>query len=791
MNRRDEISEIILLGLSYKTAPLEIREKFTFDDDALKKFHEKAKSGGIGEIVYLATCNRVEIYFTAQEIHRSIDRLMDILEEFTGLSRENFSQYIYMKYSRDVVLHLLTVASSLDSMVIGENEILGQLKQAYRDSVLHKNSGILLNRLFHQSFNTAKKVRTETGISQNPLSIAFIAVEKAREMFNGDLTQRSALLIGAGEMGELILKYLTKNSIKEITIANRSIPNAETIVERINKEAHIIPLSDISAVASQVDIIITSVTCHDYLLSYPLMRTMMEKRADRPIFMIDIAVPRNIDPAVAAIDNVILYNIDDLKSIADENLKSRLMEVEAAMQIVHSDADEMIEWYEGLEMVPMIVHIQESFDKIREQELLKCRRRQLKHLSDEEFQHIDDLTRQIISKILHNPIMMIKKNKALHVEGYQEKRGDKAEDQDYRGSFQDMKQDHVPRLIFWELTKECNLNCIHCRAEAESSSFEGELSLADVLRVIDEISSHYKPILVLTGGEPLYRKDIFEIAACAKSAGLTTALATNGTLIDGTIAGKIRDSGIRRVSISIDGSTAAAHDSFRGIPGSYDRALEGIRHLVDAGVEFQINTTVSRRNVDDIENVLKLAGDTGAKALHLFMLVPVGCGVEIAEAEMISKEKYESVLNWFYDKSRESALELKATCAPHYYRIIRQRAHEEGRALTFEQDGLAAVTRGCLAGTGVCFISHRGDVQPCGYLPLVAGNVLKQPFHEIWEDAALLRSLRDLDNLTGKCGICEYRASCAGCRARAYYDTGDYLSGEPYCAYIPPRAKSR
>ncbi len=307
-------------------------------------------------------------------------------------------------------------------MVIGENEILGQIKQAYRDSVLHKNSGILLNRLFHQSFNTAKKVRTETGISQNPLSIAYIAVEQARERFDGDLSSRTALLIGAGEMGELILKYLTKNNIKDITIANRSLHNAETIVERINKEAHIIPLSDIAAAASQVDIIITSVTCHDYLLSYPLMESIIAKRSGQPLFIIDIAVPRNIDPDVMQpSDNVTLYNIDDLKRIADENLKNRLKEVEAAMQIVHADANELIEWYEGLEMVPMIVHMQESFDKIREQELSKYRRRQLKHLSDEEFEHIDDLTRQIISKILHNPIMTIKQNKALHVDGYHDK----------------------------------------------------------------------------------------------------------------------------------------------------------------------------------------------------------------------------------------------------------------------------------------------------------------------------------------------------------------------------------
>lgn len=421
MNKRDEISEIIMLGLSHKTAPLEIREKFTFVDDALKKFHERAKKCGIKEMVYLSTCNRVEIYFSAGEYHRSIEKIMELLEEFTGLTQENFSQYLYKKFSRDVVIHLLAVASSLDSMVIGENEILGQIKQAYRDSVLHKNSGILLNRLFHQAFNTSKKVRTCTGISQNPLSIAYIAVELALQKFDCDLSRRKALLIGAGEMGELILKYLTKNDICEITIANRSLHNAETIVERINKKAQIIPLSDIAAAAAQVDIIITSVTCHDYLLNYKLIESIIANRNGQQLFIIDIAVPRNVDPDIAGLPHCTLYNIDDLKSIADENLKTRMNEVEAAMGIVNSDANELFEWYEGLELVPMIVHMQESFDKIRENEVAKYRRRQLKHLSDEDMQNIDDLTRQIISKILHNPIMAIKQNKTLHVDGYHDK----------------------------------------------------------------------------------------------------------------------------------------------------------------------------------------------------------------------------------------------------------------------------------------------------------------------------------------------------------------------------------
>jgi AdoMet-dependent heme synthase len=353
-----------------------------------------------------------------------------------------------------------------------------------------------------------------------------------------------------------------------------------------------------------------------------------------------------------------------------------------------------------------------------------------------------------------------------------------------------MKMDHVPRLVFWELTKKCNLNCIHCRAESENSQYEGELTFDEIRVIIDDIASHYSPIMVLTGGEPLYRPDIFRIASYAGGRGLKTALATNGTLIDREMADMIRESGIRRVSISLDGSTPESHDGFRGIPGSFENALRGIDFLRSAGVEFQINTTISRRNVGEIEDIMKLTERIGAKALHLFMLVPVGCGVEIAESEMISKEKYEEVLNWFYDKSRETALELKATCAPHYYRIMRQRARQEGRTIAFETDGMAAMTRGCLAGTGVCFISHRGDVQPCGYLPVAVGNVRQRPFHDIWENSEIFASLRDLGNLTGKCGICEYKTFCAGCRARAYYESGDYMTDEPYCAYTPVRARS-
>jgi heme b synthase len=346
---------------------------------------------------------------------------------------------------------------------------------------------------------------------------------------------------------------------------------------------------------------------------------------------------------------------------------------------------------------------------------------------------------------------------------------------------------NAPRLIFWELTKRCNLKCAHCRAEADNSSFTGELKPDVIKRILDDIASFYSPIMVLTGGEPLYRNDIFEIAGYATGKGLRTALATNGTLIDKTIASEIKNSGISRVSISIDGTDAGAHDSFRGVAGAFDAALNGARLLRDAGVEFQFNTTITRRNVDHIEKILGLALKEKASALHVFMLVPVGCGIQIAETDMISAEKYEEVLNWFYERSRSAGIEFKATCAPHYYRIIRQRAKQEGRTLSFETDGMAAMTRGCLAGTGVCFISHRGEVQPCGYLPVSVGNVMEKTFKEIWEKSDLFLTLRDYKTLKGKCGLCEYRAVCGGCRARAYYACGDLLEEEPYCLYRPQK----
>jgi len=352
-----------------------------------------------------------------------------------------------------------------------------------------------------------------------------------------------------------------------------------------------------------------------------------------------------------------------------------------------------------------------------------------------------------------------------------------------------------PRLIFWELTPKCNLRCVHCRAWAQQERSADELTTEQGRAFIDRLVAWADPILVLTGGEPLYRPDWNDLAQHAASSGLTVALATNGTLVDDATARQIATSGVRRVSISLDGADAATHDSFRGVPGSYDQAVAGLRRLRNLGVSVQINMTVARHNVDQLDEALDRAIALGCDAFHLFLLVPVGCGIRIAETQQIEAQRYEEVLAWLAERSKTAPIGLRATCAPHYFRVARQRGGQmtppRGHGDT-GGDGAApgrmhAATRGCLAGSGVCFVSHRGDVQPCGYLPLVVGNVLERDLRDIWHHSPEFARLRDPEGLGGKCGLCEFRTLCMGCRARAYAATGDIMAEEPFCVYEPKR----
>lgn len=363
-----------------------------------------------------------------------------------------------------------------------------------------------------------------------------------------------------------------------------------------------------------------------------------------------------------------------------------------------------------------------------------------------------------------------------------------------------------PRLVFWETTAACNLRCSHCRrTEALDELSPDELSTEEAERLVDELSGWGRTILVLSGGEPLLRADIFHLMKYAAEKGLVVALATNGTLIDQDVARRVRESGVDRVSVSLDGTDESTHDTFRRLPGSFRSALAGAQALRAEGIPLQINMTVARHNAGQLDEMVSLAKKLGAVALHLFLLVPVGCGMEIAEEQTLRADAYEDTLNWLYEtERREPSLQLRATCAPHYFRVVRQRqaTHPDRGDPSAgagpghpglgggERGALHAATRGCLAGTGVCFVSYSGKIYGCGYMPIEAGDLRRAPLAEIWQESELFDQLRDLDGLKGKCGRCGFSKACGGCRARAYGSTGDYLAEEPFCSYQPGGVKS-
>lgn len=379
------------------------------------------------------------------------------------------------------------------------------------------------------------------------------------------------------------------------------------------------------------------------------------------------------------------------------------------------------------------------------------------------------------------------------------------------------------RLVFWETTTGCNLACVHCRRlEVSTELSRDDMTTEQSVAFIRSIPETGRPILVFSGGEPLMRPDLFELAEVANEVGLPTALATNGTTVDDRVARRIRDVGFRRVSISFDGPDAPTHDTFRG-HGAFEAAVAGFKALRKVGMSMQINTTISKHNFRKLDETYRLALDLGADALHVFMLVPVGCGMELSPEIMLNGEEYENALNWVYDRSLESKLHLKATCAPHYFRVMRQRAKADGKpmpAAAHPHRGMApgghpgghptghpgghpgehpgghphsdmtAMTKGCLAGQSVCFVSHTGEVFPCGYLPVSSGNVRNAGLPKIWRQSTVFRDLRDDTKLEGKCGLCEYKKVCMGCRARAFGYTNDYLAEEPNCSYTPVRMRA-
>lgn len=344
----------------------------------------------------------------------------------------------------------------------------------------------------------------------------------------------------------------------------------------------------------------------------------------------------------------------------------------------------------------------------------------------------------------------------------------------------------VPRLISWNLTFRCNLRCAHCYMDARES--RGELNTDEGKMLIDQIAEVSKPTLILSGGEPLLRNDVFELAQYGTGKGLRMAMGTNGTLITDHMARQLKLSGVQRIAVSLDSSVPERHDEFRGVKGSWKRTIGGIEACRRNDIDIQINTTVTQQNYDEIDDIMALAEKLGASNFHLFFLVPIGRGKKV---EDISPIMYEKMIRGTLEKGVKYKLNVRPTCAPQFMRIAKQMKLE-----------LKHWSRGCIAGLNYCRIYPTGEVTPCPYLPIKLGNIREKRFKSIWFDSEIFRTLRDFNNLKGRCRICEYRDVCGGCRARAYGLTsdfldvcgglheptelkGDYLAEEPWCTYYP------
>lgn len=325
-------------------------------------------------------------------------------------------------------------------------------------------------------------------------------------------------------------------------------------------------------------------------------------------------------------------------------------------------------------------------------------------------------------------------------------------------------------LISWNTTKKCNLHCRHCyRDSGPEADTRAELNTAQGKTLLDQIKGAGFKLIIFSGGEPLLRPDIFELAAHAVKTGLRPVLGSNGTLITAAVAARLVEAGVSGIAISLDSVAAEYHDRFRGCDGAWAQAVQGIENSLAAGLRVQVNTTLTENNGDQFSALVDYATGLGVQALHPFFLVPAGRGKNLA-AESLQREKYFQMIATVLEKQRETAIELKPTCAPQFLPM----AKEMGLPMRF--------TRGCLAGVAYGCIVPNGDLHLCPYLPVKAGNVLEKPFDEIWRDSEILQALRDYQKYEGRCGQCDAIDLCGGCRARAYYyHNGNYLAEEPWC----------
>ncbi len=397
--------DLVIIGLNHKTAPIDIREKLAFPEKEIEKALTEAHSlPSVKETMILSTCNRVEIYAISQEVETSIQQLKDFLSRYHHLTLNLLEKYLYVYTGEQAVKHIFRVASSLDSMVLGEPQILGQIKAAYTLSAETKTSGFILHRLLHRAFSVAKRVRTETQIGDNAVSVSSVAVELAEKIF-GNLDQRTVLLIGAGEMSELAARHLLSAGVQKIWVTNRSFDRALSLASEFHGEA--IPFEDLYRGLKKVDIVISATDSPHYLIEKERMVKVMKERKQKPLFFIDIADPRDIAPEVGDLENIYLYNLDDLQKVANENRKGREQEAQKAEVIVEEEVAKFVRWYKSLEITPTIIALKKKCEEIRKKELEKLLSL-YPHLSEKERRSLEAMTSAIVNKILHDPFVRLK-----------------------------------------------------------------------------------------------------------------------------------------------------------------------------------------------------------------------------------------------------------------------------------------------------------------------------------------------------------------------------------------------
>jgi glutamyl-tRNA reductase len=400
--------DVIVVGLNHKTAPLEVRERVAFSPTAMEKpLHGMVALPTITEGIIVSTCNRVELYATSRDAEAGTIQLSRFLADYHGIPLKELDPHLYRLQGEEALRHVFRVASSLDSMVIGEPQILGQIKAAYGYAAEFKTVGLILNRFLHKAFSAAKRVRTETNIAGNAVSVSFAAVELARKIF-GNLNDKTVLLIGAGEMCELAARHFLNNGVSSVMVTNRTFERAKKLAEEFQGRA--ILFDNFPDHLMQVDIVLTSTGATNFILSHKKVEEVIRRRKYKPMFFIDIAVPRDIDPRVNDIDNAYLYDVDDLQGVVQSNLKERQKEARKAEGIIDQEIGQFHKWLSSLEVVPTVVSLRNKLEEIRRGELEKTFSN-LKGLGMREQKAIEALTTAIVNKILHQPTTILKQTK--------------------------------------------------------------------------------------------------------------------------------------------------------------------------------------------------------------------------------------------------------------------------------------------------------------------------------------------------------------------------------------------